>query len=156
MSSLVIRRYEPGDAPALRAVFVSSVHDLARRDYTPAQLGAWAPREHDAEAWARRLGAIRPFVALVDGVPAGFADVQPDGLLDLFYVAGPHAGRGVGTALMEHLHAEARSGGIGRLWSYVSRTAEPFFARRGFVVESRRVVTVRGVELDHARMGKVL
>jgi putative acetyltransferase len=156
MPVVVIRRYEPGDADGLRAVFVSSVHDLARRDYTPAQRDAWAPGEHDAGAWARRLAANRPFVAVVGGDLAGFADVQPDGSIDMIFVAGPHAGRGVGSALMERLHVEARSLEIVRLWSHVSRTAEPFFARRGFVVEARQVVTVRGVELANARMSKVL
>lgn len=46
--TLTVRRYcatEDADAGALRATFMSSVHGLADRSYTPAQLAAWAPQE---------------------------------------------------------------------------------------------------------------
>ncbi|NIF69849.1 hypothetical protein F3J16_06535 [Burkholderia sp. Ap-962] len=38
-----IRRAAPGEEPALLAIFQSSVRGLASRDYTPAQIDAWAP-----------------------------------------------------------------------------------------------------------------
>ena len=50
-----IRPYAPADAPALRQVFEASVRELAAGFYTPEQIDTWAPREHDASAWARRM-----------------------------------------------------------------------------------------------------
>jgi hypothetical protein len=45
---------------------------------------------------------------------------------------------------------------IVELWSDVSLTAELFFAKRGFVVEARKTVQVRGIAMANARMRKHL
>lgn len=151
-----IRPFHPGDEPTLRAVFHSSVHQRARQHYTAAQLQAWAPAEYDAAQWAERLRANRPFVAEVQGCIAGFADLQPSGTIDHFFVAGDYAGRGVGRALMARIHQAAEQAAMPRLWAHVSLCAEPFFSRSGFAVEARQQVEVRGVLLANARMGKSL
>ena len=57
---------------------------------------------------------------------------------------------------MAHIHQQAASRGIARLWANVSLTAEPFFCKSGFVVDARQQVTVRGVVLANARMSKQL
>ena len=107
-----IRTFLPGDAPTLRTVFHSSVHQLARQHYTTAQLQAWAPAEYDAAQWAERLRTNRPWVAEVDGCIAGFADLQPSGHIDPFFVAGEHAGRGMGRALMAQIHSAVQQAGM--------------------------------------------
>ena len=151
-----MREFRIGEEALLRAVFFSSVHELASRDYSAAQLRAWAPRRYDHRHWARRMRSLRPFVAEVDGRVAGYADLQSSGYIHHFFVAGPHAGRGVGNALMAHLHAVARRRGIAELSADVSRAAEPFFARHGFVVERRGAVGMRGIAVHNARMRKRL
>lgn len=151
-----IRTFHPGDEPALRAVFYSSVHALARHHYTAEQLDAWAPRQYDAAQWGERVRGNRPFIAEVDGCIAGFADLQDSGYVDHFFVAGDFAGRGVGRALMAHIHQSAAARGMGRLFADVSLTAEPFFQKWGFGVEARQQVERAGVVLANVRMGKVL
>lgn len=140
----------------LRRVFASSVHTLAARDYRPEQLAAWAPHDHDAAQWADRMQRIQPFVAELDGTVAGFADVQSSGYIELFFVSGDHAGRGVATALMAHLEASAQAQGLAALLANVSLRAERFFLASGFVIEVRQEVERAGVMLRNARMRKVL
>jgi putative acetyltransferase len=156
-AAVPIRPFRPGDEAALRAVYFSAIHEVARRDYSQAQLDAWAPAGFDAALWARRIQGIAPFVTLgADGVPIGYADIQPDGYIDHFFVAGHAGGQGVGGALMRRLLDRARELGVAALSSDVSRTAQPFFARFGFeVVEQRRPV-VRGVEIPNALMRRWL
>jgi putative acetyltransferase len=154
--ALAIRDFRPGDETALRDVFFSSVHALACRNYAPAQLAAWAPLRYDEAAWAARLQTNRPFVAEIDGVHAGFADLQDSGYIDQFFVAGAQAGRGVGQALMARIHEAAQQKLIPALWAHVSLRAEPFFAHHGFVLETRQVNTRHGVALPNARMRKRL
>jgi len=151
-----LRLFHPGDEPLLRAVFHASVHGLACRDYSAAQLAAWAPLTYDAVQWGERLRDNQPFIAELDSAAAGFADLQADGYIDQFFVAPIFAGRGVARALMAHIHQQAASRGIPRLWANVSLTAEPFFSHSGFVVDVRQQVTVRGVVLANARMSKPL
>ena len=154
--ALAIRPFQPSDAAALHDVFFSSVHTNARADYTPQQLAAWAPEDYDLDAWADLMGSLRPFVALERGIPVGYADVQPTGYIDHFFVAGGQTRRGVGARLMESIHLSASEQRIPVLWSHVSVTAQPFFATWGFRITKRRMPVIRGVAMPNARMEKVM
>lgn len=154
--SLRIRNFQVGDEPALWAVRYSSVHQLARADYTEEQCRAWTPADRDPAEWATKIQSIRPFVAEQGGRIVGYADLQPSGYIDHFFVAGDSARRGVGSALMRHIHDDAAARDIAELYSEVSLTARPLFERWGFVVEQSQMVLVRGVELMNFRMRKVL
>jgi putative acetyltransferase len=151
---MLVRPFNDGDEPALQAVFYSAIHTIAAKDYTPEQLDAWAPHRPDWEAWTARMRALRPFVAEADGRVVGYADLQTTGYIDHFFVSSKHARRGVGRLLMETLHARAAELGLGRLFSDVSLTAEPFFERFGFRVVERKSVTIGRVSLPNARMEK--
>jgi putative acetyltransferase len=153
---MIIRHFQPSDAPALRAVFHDSIHGLAGANYTAAQLDAWAPAEHDTDEWLRRMQAITPLIAQIEGEPAGFADLQTDGYIDMFFVSPRHARRGVGTALMHRLLDAARKAGLASIYAKVSLTAEPFFTGHGFTVERRNEVAVRGAVLRNATMRRRL
>lgn len=154
-----IRPYASGEELLLLAVFQSSVRGLAIRDYTPAQIDAWAPAIADDEArlrWIARMQVNRPWVAEVEGRLAGFADLQASGYIDQLFVAADFAGHGVGGRLMRHLHDIARSQGMAELFSHVSLTAQPFFRHFGFVLESEQYPVVRGMALRNAVMRKAL
>lgn len=154
-----IRPWRAGEEWALHTVYHSAIHGLAVRDYTPEQIEAWAPSTIDdalRERWVARIRAIAPYVAEVEGNIAGYADVQADGYIDHFFVAAAFSRQGVGSALMEHLHAVARTARLATMSSDVSRTAQPFFRRWGFVVVEERKPVVRGVEVPNARMEKRL
>ncbi|MDR3671982.1 MAG: GNAT family N-acetyltransferase [Holophaga sp.] len=155
---MVIRPFRQGDEGALRQVFFSAVHEIASKDYTVEQIAAWAPapRQADEAPWAERMGRIRPFVAERDGSILGYADVQANGYIDHFFVAGSAARTGVGSALMARIHEAASAQGTASLFAEVSITARPFFEKWGFAVEARQTVTLRGVPLTNFRMRKTL
>jgi len=151
-----LREFRPGDEPALRAVFESAIHDVAIRDYTQAQVDAWAPRQFDPDLWARRMQGIAPFVVERDGEIVAYADVQPNGYIDHFFVAATANGQGIGRRLMERIHERARELEIAELTSEVSRTAQPFYRHFGFEIVDRHVKEVRGVGIEYAAMRKAL
>jgi putative acetyltransferase len=156
---MLIRPYVTREEMALLAIFQSSVRILAAQDYTPEQIDAWSPREltDDMRAqWTARIRANYPWVVEVGGAPAGFADLQPTGYIDQFFIAAAFAGQGIGTALMAHLENVAVERGIGRLFAHVSLTAQPFFSRHGFSIEEERTSVIRNVVLRNALMSKDL
>lgn len=150
-----IRAFREGDAAALRRVFHSSVHALARGEYDAVQRAAWAPDEHDAGEWAARMARLQPFVAEDGDSIVAYADLQADGYIDHFFVAGEAGGRGIGTRLLTHLLEVARQRGIGMQYAHVSLTAQSLFAHFGFVVEEERTVVTRGVSMRNALMRRV-
>lgn len=89
---LSIRPYQPSDAAALSALYEASVRVLGARDYSDAQIGAWASLAPSAEALeGRMLDGRARLVALTEDI-VGFIDVEGDGHIDLLYVAPACAG----------------------------------------------------------------
>lgn len=147
-----IRRYDPGEEAALFHVFYTAVHQVASREYSPEQVQAWAPADLDSSLWKEQIGRIKPFVADLKGEPVGYADLQANGYIDHFFVAGNYARCGVGTALMHHILSEARAAGMPELTADVSRTAQPLFEKFGFAMVEQRQVERRGVVIPNAFM----
>ncbi len=153
---MVIRDYRAEDCQALADLFTDTVRRVAIREYTPAQIAAWAPRPPDYARIASRLAARPTFIAELDGVIAGFSDLEPDGHIDMMYVHADHQGEGVATALLAHIEDKGRQACLSRLYSEISLTARRFFLRRGFVVIARQEVPIRGQILTNFRMEKQL
>jgi putative acetyltransferase len=153
---MLLREFKSGDEPHLLEVFYSAIHDVACRDYTPEQLDAWAPRSITPGRWAAKMQEISPFVVEHDGRPIAYADVQPTGYMDHFFVAAPFNGRGVGSMLMLRILDTAAAGKIPVLTSNVSRTAQGFFRRFGFVIVEERAPVRDGVVIPNALMKKEL
>ncbi len=151
-----LRDFRVGDEPLLRRVFESAIHEVAIRDYSQAEVDAWAPRQFDPSLWARRVQGIAPFVVERDGEIVAYADVQPSGYIDHFFVAAAANGLGIGRRLMERIHDRARELGIAELTSEVSRTAQPFYRHFGFELVDRHIKEVRGIGIEYAAMRKPL
>jgi putative acetyltransferase len=147
-----IRRYKPGEERALFEVYYSAIHLTASRDYAAEQIQAWAPKDLDMNLWEKRIRGINPFVAELNGELVGYADLQANGYIDHFFVSGTHARRGIGSLLMKRLLGEAKALGLSELSSDVSRTAQPFYEKFGFVVIEQRRPARRGVIIPNALM----
>lgn len=151
-----IRRFRAGEEVALFKVFHSAIHLIASRDYSQEQVYAWAPNDVSESLWAEKMQSISPFVAEIDGQAVGYADLQPSGYIDHFFVSGNYPRRGIGASLMGAIHQEASRLGVVELTSDVSLTAQPFFERFGFHIVEQRLPELRGVVIPNARMHKVL
>ncbi len=142
-----IRPFQASDLAEVTELVYAAVHGLADDVYTPAQREAWAPSPPDPRTWAKRFQAIPPEVALIDDRIAGMMSMTAAGHVDMAYVHPDHQGRGVARALHEHLEAIAHAERLGRLTTFASHAAKPFFERRGYRV-------IRGNEVE--RNGEVL
>lgn len=153
---LLIRRYARGEEAALHDVFFTAVHLVASRHYSAEQIQAWAPREFDTTLWRDKIRRIHPFVAELDGKLVGYADIQPSGHIDHFFVSGHHPHQGIGSLLMQQILSEAQALKVATMTSEVSLTAQPLFQKFGFQVAERRYPVVRGVMLANALMRRRL
>jgi putative acetyltransferase len=140
----VVREYRPSDLEAVVSLFQRSVHEIARRDYSPSQIFAWAPEFPDRQAWARHMETGGVFVYERNDEIAGFARIDATGCLDLLYVHPEVQRQGVARALFDRVTSWAVSRGIRHLHSEVSITARPFFESVGFRVVREQIVERRG------------
>jgi len=155
-TTVVIRPYRPHDLDLVISLFTRSVRELASRDYSPAQIEAWATSTPSRAAWADRLGGRPTLIAERDGALAGFSDLEPDGHIDMLFVHPEHQGVGVATALVTYIEAMARDQGIGRLSTEASITARPFLEKHGFEVVAVQQVKRHGETLVNFRMERIL
>ncbi|HGF7395248.1 TPA: GNAT family N-acetyltransferase, partial [Vibrio cholerae] len=134
--------------------FYHTVRNVNLRDYSQAQVEAWAPDDFSSEIWQRKMNLLSPFVAEIDGKIVGYSDLQENGLIDHFFCHHEHQGRGVGRQLMEHVLRMGKLQGITRFYSEVSITARPFYERFGFKVTQEQTIEVRGQKLCNFVMEK--
>lgn len=151
---ITIRKYEESDSRALWYIFYHTIRNVNIRDYSQAQVTAWAPDELDPKIWQRKMNLISPFVAEIEGEIVGYTDIQDNGLIDHFFCHDEHQGKGIGRCLMEHVLNVGKSKGISRFYSEVSITARPFYERLGFTVTREQTVEVRGEKLKNFVMEK--
>lgn len=153
---IAIRPYSAQQLDAVIDVFERSVRQIASRDYTPAQIAAWAPAQADRATWAARLSGDGVLVAELDGEIAGFASIDRQGHIDLFFVHPGFRRQGVARSLYEHVACWAMERGIAHLSADVSITARPFFERAGFRVQKSQEVERHGELLRNFFMERAL
>jgi putative acetyltransferase len=146
---MAIRLYRPEDAPALAQLFYDSVRVLGPRRYSPEQVEAWAPAAPEPARVHSRCSDGRTVLVDEDrgGRIAGYADLEPDGHIDQFYLRPDFAGTGRAAGLLEALLTEARTRGMTELRVEASEVARGLFERHGFVVSIRRDFEHRGVPI---------
>jgi putative acetyltransferase len=155
MNEIRVRPFRPEDSAAVGRLFYVTVHTVNARDYSPAELSAWAPKLPNDE-WALERAKTRVvLVAEDDSGLLGFAELRPDaGSLDCLYVRHDAENRGVGTALLDELETQARDRGVTILRVDASITARPFFEHRGYTVIAEQQVERSGLKLRNFRMEK--
>lgn len=153
---IIIRPYQPEDAATLWQLFFNTVRQINVRDYTQAQVEAWAEDKSDLTDWIEKMKSNQPFVAKINQHIVGYADLQSDGYINHFFCHHQYQGCGVGKALMVHIHQQAKQRDLTRLHADVSITAKPFFEHVGFIVEEKQNVSLRGQQFTNYRMEKCL
>lgn len=151
-----IQPYSADKAKEVAELFHQSVHAIAPSLYTLEQKEAWAPTPVDYERWSQRLKVKQPYLALIENCVVGFIELEADGHIDCTYTHPNFQGRGVASALYEHLLAEARARNVKRLYVEASLVAKPFFEHRGFSMVKKNEVQRNGVSLVNFLMERYL
>lgn len=138
-----LRRYRRGDAAALAEVFEAAVRGTACRDYSPAQIDAWASVATTMYDWDKWFSRLYTVVAEQDGRLVGYGNINETGYLDHLFVHPKAAGQGIASAICARLEGWAAGRGIERLTVHASITARPFFEKRGWRVIQEQQVMLR-------------
>lgn len=153
---MIVRNFQKTDTKALIELFRETVHRVCCVDYSVEQLNAWAPDFIDPEAWENRFLKSYTLVAEENGFILGFANLENDGNIDMFYVSAESQGKGVGKVLLKHLENHAKDLKLDKLTSDVSLTARTFFQHSGFLTEEEYIKIRNGVEFKNTLMSKKL
>lgn len=148
---MILRSYEPSDCSSLTELFYGTVHSVNRKDYTQEQLNVWANGKIDLKEWNRSLSEHDTVVAVVNGVIAGFGDMDQTGYLDRLYVHKNYQRKGIATAICNELERKAA---VNLIRTHASITAKLFFEKRGYHVVRKQQVERQGICLINYLMKK--
>ena len=151
-----LRTYQSGDDIALATLFSDTIRASNAADYSSQQVEVWANDTPHFEAWLDRVDDRIIFIAEQDSEVAGFASFDPSGHIDHLYVHHRFQRQGVASALLQRIEKEAKTCGIGRLFTEASVTARPFFEAMGFEVIAPQNVLLKGISFLNYRMEKLL
>lgn len=153
----ILRTPSSSDLELMVSLFKETVHSVNANDYTSEQLLSWAPphAHHGHARWQSLLENIA-FVAEIDGVIVGFADLTHDGYLDRLFVHKNYQRQGIAAKLVRQLEQEAVEKGIEKITTEASITAKPFFEHMGYCVITEQDKDVNGVTLRNYLMEKYI
>ena len=149
-TTIEYRNYQQADLEPILELFNQTVHMVNAKDYTKAQLDAWAPKVMDTSVWHQRLSNHHTLVAIKDDIIVGFGDISDEGYLDHLFVHYAYQHQGIATALCDRLEAFVD----GLITTDASITAKPFFLARGYIVLQKQTVIRQGIELTNYHMVK--
>lgn len=150
--NITVRNYNPRDVEIIMDIFIDAVTNTASKDYSPQQVKAWA--QVDRERWLKRCSNRNVWIAEIDGVAAGFTDLENDGHLDMMFVHSRFNNMGVASVLLLTVEHAARKLNLRKIFTEASLTAKPFFEKRGFIVVTQQQVEIRSEVLSNFKMEK--
>ena len=154
-----ISKYRESDLEEIVDLFLDTVHEINRKDYSLAQLNAWAPyerRQEIIESWQKTLREHISYVARCEHKIVGFADLTLDGLINRIYVHKDYQNRGIAKKLLFELEEEAYQLGLIHLDTMASTTAVPFFQHEGYDIVSEEIAIRNQIALQNFHMRKEL
>ncbi len=150
-TSIVIRDAVAADAPAISKVILDSLRTTNARDYTCDIIERLA-QNFTVDRVAGQLKERQVVVALVEREIVGTASLG-NGAIHAVFVVPNLQSKGIGETLMRELHRRAVASGIAKLTVQSSITAEPFYAKLGYLAvgdryhgEERTIVMERHLE----------
>lgn len=155
-----VRDSRPEDALPVFALHVAATRRLPRTHYTDEQVRDWADKRGEGP---ERYDTDDLLVAERDGEVAGFgqwddATDSDDEAAELLacYVHPDHAGEGVGSTLVDRMHAEMRAAGHDRAALTASLNAVAFYEHHGYEQVERIELEPADVAFPVVRMARDL
>lgn len=149
-----IRKATLADLTAILTLFQDTIQHICRRDYTAVQIAVWKSSAKNQERWKKAIEEQFFIVAEEDKEIVGFASLEKSNYVDFLYVHKDHQRKGIASFLFDTLQEEAEQQKQTILWSHVSKTARPFFERKGFEIIRKNYKEVKGVEIMNYWMKK--
>jgi len=154
--AITLRPATETDLNEMRELYRGTITTVCANDYDEAQRAVWASTADNAERWANLIREQHVLLAISDGKIAGFSSLRDGDYLDFMYVHKDCQRMGVAETLLKAIEQKALEMGCTVITSDVSKTARPFFERKGYTVLAEQVNQRQGVELINYKMKKDL
>ncbi len=151
-TQILIRFATPEDAQQIGQFIYDTIRSINIKDYDEKQVKTWAP---DPFIYSKYDDSYA-YVADINGLIVGFANLTHSGYLNRFYIHKDFQGQGIGKLLLETLENKAITLNLIEMTTEASITAKPFFLAKGWVTDEQQTVVLREVSFINYKMHKCL
>ncbi|WP_207426615.1 GNAT family N-acetyltransferase [Pedobacter sp. SYSU D00535] len=152
---ITLRKAALEDIPSLQQLYVDTISNSCGNDYDEEQLAVWKSSIKNGERWRQAVESQYFLVAELAGQIAGFGSLKEGEYVDFMYTHHLFQRCGIADAIFAALEQEAERQNKDRLYADVSKTARPFFERKGFKVLKENDNLIKGVHITNYRMEKL-
>lgn len=131
---IFVRRYQSKDLESILQLFYDTVHQINQKDYSPQQLQAWAPKNHDKERWETLLQKNYVVIVEINQEIVGFGDLNSECYLEHLFVHKDFQRQKIASTIVEIIEQRAIRLDMETIYTESSITARPFFEKMGYEV----------------------
>ena len=153
-SEISVRIAGLNDLSDIKELFVNSIRETCRNDYSKEQIDKWCLSVENTERWRNYILQQYFLVAIMNDKIVGFASLENSGCLHLLYVHCQFQNKGIAGILLAGIEKEAVKKDFSIICSEVSITARPFFEKKGFIVKKEKIKLIGKVEIMNFIMEK--
>lgn len=154
--TIQVRHATPDDLPVLQELFVGTIKEICKKDYSVDQLTAWSASAQNTERWLEKIKNDYFLVAVKDQSLVGFGSLEKGEHIDFMYVHKDHQRQGIAYQLLQVLENEARRNGAKKVKANVSKTALIFFESKGFYTLTEQTLVIDSIAITNYKMEKQL
>jgi putative acetyltransferase len=152
----IVKKGKINDLTELQKLFVTTITSICASDYNKQQIEVWASSVANKQRWDEMITKQFILIAQDTNKIVGFATLDNGNYLDFLYVHKDHQRQGIAQRLLHDIEAEARRLKQPVLTSDVSKTAKPFFEKKGYKTLEEKTNIIQGVEIINYKMIKKL
>ena len=153
---MYIRRLLDDEYNDVVKLITDTVHTICAKDYTKAELDAWAPENFDVNKFRRNLSPCMNLVAFEKEKLVGFLSIERNGYINRLYTHKDFQKRGIASALYNKAEEWAKENGICEISLDSSKTAKGFYLKMGFKESGISVISHGDVVFRNTVMKKVI
>jgi len=138
----------------MQQLFVETIQHSCRNDYSQEQIDVWISSVTNNERWESLLKNQYCIIAETDNKIVGYGSLEDGNYVDFMYVHKDYLRQGVANRIYQELERESKRCGYSKMTSDVSKTARPFFEKKGFKVIRKNKKEINGVEISNFHMSQ--
>ncbi|MBK6265517.1 GNAT family N-acetyltransferase [Marivirga sp. S37H4] len=155
-NEITIRPSKLDDLKEMQKLFVDTITTICKADYSTEQINVWTSSIENTQRWTDKLTSQYFLVAELGNQIVGYASLENNNYLDFLYVHSDYQRQGIADKLYDEIEKEAIKRKATALHSDVSKTAKPFFEKKGFRTIAPQINIIQGVEIINYKMARQL
>ncbi|MBK6858938.1 MAG: GNAT family N-acetyltransferase [Saprospiraceae bacterium] len=151
---ITTRHAKLDDLGEMQKMFVDTISTICKDDYSHEQIKVWTSSIKNTQRWTDKLSTQYFRIAEFDNKIVGYASLENNDYLDFLYVHKDQQRQGIADKLYSEIEKQAIKNGATSIHSDVSKTARPFFEKKGFKIISPQTIIIQDIEIINYKMTK--